>query len=164
MIEEFGIIAALEEVKADTGQTVLDTTELLIRAAAALAALPQAGRAASDAVWDAAARALIDKIRLVTVQTNYIDTAALSVGSGEDVRYVDVAINAVSAVASCDVSFAGGAAATTLIAMTLSANDGTRTLQVTARLMNPATLRLSCVDAVTRIVGRWKVVDHRATV
>lgn len=60
MIDDLGISGALREVQDDTEQLQLDTTQLLADTANALAALPAAGRAVSDAVWDAAKAGRID--------------------------------------------------------------------------------------------------------
>lgn len=169
MIEEFGILAALEEVKGDTAQTLLDTAQLLSDIADALAALPSAGRAVSDAVWDAALKATIQNRARVKVQTGYVAAVALSTGSGEDLRYTDVPVTAVSDWQTrCDVRFDGGAITGSSGIEAFSRDGisaGVDAMVCTVRLTSATNLRISCpqdTPTATRIYGRWTVLDYAA--
>ena len=125
--------------------------------------------ALSTAVWDSTKAGRIDQAistrARAKVQTGWADNPTLSAGTGEDAKFVDITITAVSDIARCSVSFVGGA--TTALANSGSAmtkSGGTSSWMVTARMLNSTTLRLSCVaSGVLSIYGRWTVTDYAAT-
>lgn len=146
-----------------------DVTEIVGDVNTALTRLPTSGRAVSDSVFDSTIAGRIDanvstRSRVKT-QTGWADNPTLSAGTGEDAKYTDITITAVSAVNRCEVTFVGGA--TTSLGSFTSAMSQSGTNQswmVTPRLINTTTLRLSCVaTGVLSIYGRWTVRDNAAT-
>ena len=88
-----------------------------------------------------------------SIQTGYVDSAT-SNGSGEDVKYLDVTVSAVT-VANCACFFYGGASSSAAYAMGYQAGYIT-----TPRLTSTTNLRLGAQSG-TQIVGRWYVVEYK---
>lgn len=94
-------------------------------------------------------------------QTGYVSTTSVSTSTGEDIRYVDVTITAVSAVAKCIVIFDGASGASLAAAQSISGSADA--YRVTARLTSTTNLRLAMPHADAAIVGRWQVIDLGAS-
>lgn len=88
-----------------------------------------------------------------SIQTGYASSAALSSGSGEDSKYLDVTISAVNAAKSV-VMFEGGAGSS-ISASTSYSN----TNKCTYRLTSSTNLRISN-PSQSAIAGRWQVVEY----
>ncbi len=96
-----------------------------------------------------------------SIQTGYINVlmAAMSSGSGEDTRYVDVTIAAVT-ISKSKVTFVGSAGNNGGEGKISNASSGV-TMWVTARLINSTTLRLSVATTnLSGILGRWTVEEY----
>lgn len=154
------LATSVANLDADTAQLVADMITVLAR-------IPTAGRAVSDAVYTSARAVLIDncqKIRYTRSQTGYVSTSGTSVGTGEDTRFLDVTIAAVSAIGNCELHFVGGAAGSS--GNEMLANDGDQnspTYKCTARLTSTTNLRIAAPANVAWFQGRWQVVDHGST-
>lgn len=88
-----------------------------------------------------------------SIQTGYASSAALSSGSGEDAKYLDVTISAVTAAKSV-VMFDGGAGSSTSAATSYNSTN-----KCTYRLTSSTNLRISNLIQ-TAIAGRWQVVEY----
>ena len=95
-----------------------------------------------------------------SVQTGFTSGTAVSIGSGEDLRYRDITISSVNP-AKCVVQFEGGMGNSLVEAMMVSGPSGaTYAYKVTARLLNATTLRLACVsNTYSTIAGRWTITE-----
>lgn len=134
----------------------------------ATSTLAPASSALSSAVWDAALKATIQNRARIKVQTDYVATSTLTSGSGEDTRYVNVSITAVSDTTRCIVEFEGGAATVGatpqgMVQDNVTGASGGVVYKCTARLMSTTQLRISCPAVVNSINGRWRVIDCAAT-
>lgn len=98
---------------------------------------------------------------VASLQTGYVGTNTVSTSTGEDLRFVDVTISAVSNVNKCFINFMGvsaqGGAASGNYYPPSGANG---TAAITARLTSTTNLRLSCAVAMTGISGRWLVLEY----
>lgn len=88
-----------------------------------------------------------------SIQTGYASSTAPSSGSGEDTKYLDVTISAVTAAKSV-VMFEGGAGPSASAAMSYASTN-----KCTYRLTSSTNLRISNFSQ-TAIVGRWQVVEY----
>lgn len=93
-----------------------------------------------------------------SIQTGHINNQATSISTGEDLRYVDVTITAVT-VANCVALFQGSIALSTGDAgfYTGTASQGI----VTARMTSTTNLRLAFAAAAYGFMtGRWYVIEY----
>lgn len=95
-----------------------------------------------------------------SIQTGYVSSSSLSTGTGEDLRYLDVTISAVTTAKSF-VMFVGGAAASIAYAVK-EYGDGIKIAKVTLRLTSSTNLRISIPshDGESLVAGRWTVVEY----
>lgn len=118
------------------------------------AAVAVANTALSTSIWTSARAAKLDGIIQTTVinsnQTGYINTAVSS-GSGEDYKYIDVTISAVT-IAKCIINVMGG-------------NNNGGGVLLLARLTSTTNLRISApsstAPAPVNIIVRWNVVEFK---
>lgn len=107
---------------------------------------PASGTPATWALVDAAPVAQI----IPVVQTGFLNSAATSAGAGEDAKFVDTTITAVSAINQCYPDFKGA----------ISRAAGSQQTQLTARLTSTTNLRISdSSNTLANITGRWYVID-----
>lgn len=165
-----GLPGAVASVISTLATVASNVASLVTDMATALAKLPTSGRAVSDAVWDAALKATLQNRARVKVQTNYVAATSLTTGTGEDLRFTDVTITAVSDWQNrCVVQFDGGASAGSSSIEAFSRDGisaGVDAMVCTARLTSSTNLRISCpqdLPTADRIYGRWTVIDYAAT-
>lgn len=102
-----------------------------------------------------------------TVQTGFISTSSSLSGSGEDVRYYDVTISAVSAINKCKVHFNGSWCSVSDPDTVLDINNpasASVTSRATCRLTSTTNLRISTSRSAGNayVKGRWTVEDTGA--
>lgn len=88
-----------------------------------------------------------------SVQVGYSFTASPSTGSGQDTRYLDVAISAVVVAKSMVILTRGGAFPNESASWEGAAFDAS------ARLVNSTTLRIHCAAAQSALSANWQVVE-----
>jgi hypothetical protein len=104
---------------------------------------------------------------LKSFQTGFVSTSSASSGSGEDIRFLDVAISSVSTSKAIPNMFGSGARADIPIIAAYSwAGDNITVGIVLPRLTSSTNLRLSVNGdlgayggTTTAIVGRWQVAE-----
>ena len=89
----------------------------------------------------------------------------VSVGTGEDLRYVDITVSSVDVLKTV-CSFDGGFALGTSTEIPLHKYGGSSSVVVklcTARMINATTLRIATRDSggEARIVGRWQIAESK---
>lgn len=121
--------------------------------------------ALSTATWDATKAGRLDAAissrANVNVQQGTFGATAMSSGSGEDARFVDVTIAAVSSVSKAVPMFVGGA---TITGDQFQVDGGASAVyQCSARLTSATNLRISMRNSSTASCsGSWIVVDYGA--
>lgn len=99
---------------------------------------------------------------LKSVQTGYVDTSTLTIGTGEDVRHLNVTIAAVQNPSKCVVRFVGGhnSGSAAVGGGTMKAGSLT-VFEATPRLTSATNLRLSSTSGdAGRMSGRWYVEEY----
>ena len=95
-----------------------------------------------------------------SIQTGYVQTSGLAVGSGEELKYFDVTVSAVTNVAKCLVTFNGSANSGGSSAATYY-NSGIPLVIPTIRVLNSTTIRIMMSSAVVvNLTGRWTLIEY----
>lgn len=100
-----------------------------------------------------------------SIQTGYVGTAVVSIGTGEAFRYVDITVSAISNIAKCFVTFNGSAnnqSSDTNSWYYSNAIGGTFHIP-TIRVLNSTTIRImssSTSVVANAFVGRWTLVEY----
>ena len=89
----------------------------------------------------------------------------VSVGTGEDLRYLDIPVSSVDVLKTV-CSFDGGFALGTSTEIPLHKYGGSSLVVVkacTIRMLNPTTIRISTRDSAgtARMVGRWQIAESK---
>lgn len=100
-----------------------------------------------------------------SIQTGYVGTNSVFVGTGEAFRFVDITVSAVSNISKCFVVFNGSA--NTLSSDTISwyssSSIGNTSHIPTIRVLNSTTIRIMSSSTSTianAFVGRWTLVEY----
>jgi len=165
-----GTVVGTSDTQTLTNKTIVAASNTITTAASGGLSATELNAALAE--LQAAITALENKT--VNVQTGYVSSSAsvgsgstvISTGSGEDAKYVDVTITAVSAVANCSVEFVGGATdggtSTGATAEYLGTSSSVA-IKTTARLTSTTNLRIATsLTTAGFISGRWQVTDHGA--
>lgn len=98
-----------------------------------------------------------------SIQSGFVASGTLSSGSGEDAKYIDVTISAVTT-SKCAVQFDGGfGGSASAGAYFVSTGTSAVTIIASARLTSPTNLRISTSSSnsnITNLAGRWQVVEY----
>jgi hypothetical protein len=97
-----------------------------------------------------------------SIQTGYVSNSSLTASTGEDIKYTDVTISAVSSITKCFVLFEGGGGQNVFASTSEYFSSSQQSKKVVARLTSTTNLRLAMPGAETantNISGRWQVVE-----
>lgn len=138
---------------------------------AAISTRAAASTALSNTTWTATKAGYLDQAisslpasAIKSIQSDFLPITVATVGTGEDLKYVDVTITSVDT-AKCFVSFVGGSASGNAGNCYIKSGSGTTsvTYMCSARLTTSTNLRISSPqnDALApSIAGRWTVIEY----
>ncbi len=99
-----------------------------------------------------------------SIQTGFVGTNIISIGSGEAAIYVDITVSAVSNISKCLVVFNGSANNTGSVISSYYSFPSNSTFSwiiPTIRVLNSTTIRImSSTSATAGFVGRWTLVEY----
>lgn len=96
-----------------------------------------------------------------SIQTGFVQASFSLFGSGEEARYIDVTVSAVTNVAKCFVTFNGSANSGGSLTAAYYNSTITFTVIPTVRVLNSTTIRIMSSNAsATNITGRWTLIEY----
>lgn len=95
-----------------------------------------------------------------SIQTGYVNNSSLTTGTGEDNKYVDVTVSAVTTAKVVVLPFQGGFGGTALAAAAKTLSSSVDTYIPTCRMTSTTNLRISTIGNPSFLVGRWVIVEY----